>query len=115
MLKFITRRLLVSVVVLFAATYLMYVLTAYSGDPLEDLRTSTARNKEQLIQRRIDLLNLNVPPYLRFFIWLGGVLGVFVGKFDLGKNISGQLVTSQLGSAMLTTMQLVLVATVQRL
>lgn len=111
MLKFITRRLLVSVVVLFAATYLMYVLTAYSGDPLEDLRTSTARNKEQLIQRRIDLLNLNVPPYLRFFIWLGGVLGVFVGKFDLGKNISGQLVTSQLGSAMLTTMQLVLVAT----
>jgi peptide/nickel transport system permease protein len=89
----------------------MYILTAYSGDPLEDLRTSTARNKDQLIQHRIDVLQLNVPPYLRYFIWLGGVLGAFVGKFDLGKNMSGQAVSAQLGSAILTTLQLVLVAT----
>ncbi|MEY4618018.1 MAG: hypothetical protein RL101_204 [Actinomycetota bacterium] len=111
MLRFITRRLLASVVVLFAATYLMYILTAYSGDPLEDLRTSTARNKEQLIQRRVDVLQLNVPPYLRYFIWLGGVLGAFVGKFDLGKNMNGQAVSAQLGSAIMTTLQLVIVAT----
>lgn len=112
MLKFVLRRLGAAVLVLFAATYVMYLLTAYSGDPLEDLRTSTARNKEELIQHRIDVLNLNVPPYLRYFLWLGGVLGAFVGRFDLGKNISGQPVAEELGSAMLVTLQLVMVATI---
>lgn len=112
MLKFVLRRLMASVLVLFAATYVMYLLTAYSGDPLEDLRTSTARNKDELIQRRIDVLQLNVPPYLRYFLWLGGVLGGLVGKLDLGKNISGQDVASELGSAVLVTLQLVMVATI---
>jgi len=53
----------------------------HAGDPLDDLRTSTARNKEELIQQRIALLNLNVPAPLRYFIWLGGVLKVFIGQF----------------------------------
>lgn len=112
MITFILRRMAASLVVLFVATYLMYILTAYSGDPLEDLRTSTARNKEQLIERRIQLLNLNVPPYLRYFIWLGGVLKIFVGQFTLGENMNGQQVTSLLGSAIGTTLQLVTVSTI---
>ena len=111
MLTFLVRRLGASIVVLFAATYLMYLLTAYSGDPLEDLRTSTARNKEALIERRVEILNLNIPPYLRYFVWLGGVLKVFIGQFDLGKNVNGQDVTSLLGDAIGTTMQLVTVST----
>ncbi|MEY3909157.1 MAG: hypothetical protein RLZZ90_1064, partial [Actinomycetota bacterium] len=111
MLTFLVRRLGASIVVLFAATYLMYLLTAYSGDPLEDLRTSTARNKEALIERRVEILNLNIPPYLRYFVWLGGVLKVFIGQFDLGKNINGQEVTSLLGDAIGTTLQLVTVST----
>ena len=50
MLTFLTRRLIASILVLLAASYVVYLLSANSGDPLEDLRTSTARNKEQLIQ-----------------------------------------------------------------
>ena len=50
MATFVIRRLIASVFVLLAATYLMYNLVALSGDPLEELRQSTAPNKEQLIE-----------------------------------------------------------------
>ena len=33
MASFIIRRLIASIFVLFAATFLMYILTAFSGDP----------------------------------------------------------------------------------
>jgi peptide/nickel transport system permease protein len=110
-LSFIGRRLVASLAVLLAATYLMYVLTAYSGDPLEDLRTSTARNKEQLIERRIEILNLDVPPYFRYFIWLKGILAGLIGQLDLGKNLIGQPVDALLASAVGHTLQLVTSAT----
>jgi len=112
MVTFLVRRLAASLVVLFAATYMMYILTAYSGDPLEDLRTSTARNKEQLIEHRIQVLNLNVPPYLRYFIWFGGILKLFIGQFDLGQNMNGQQVSKLLGAAIGTTLQLVTISTI---
>ena len=112
MLNFIARRLVASLVVLLAATYLIYILTAYSGDPLEDLRTSTARNKEELIQHRVELLNLNVPPYLRYFIWFKGILLGLIGQLDLGSNLKGQTVISLLSSAVGNTLQLVTAATV---
>ena len=35
MASFIIRRLIASVFVLFAATFLMYILVSLSGDPLE--------------------------------------------------------------------------------
>jgi peptide/nickel transport system permease protein len=109
---FLVRRLLASILILVGATFVMYILTAYSGDPLEDLRTSTARNKEELIARRIEILNLDVPPYLRYFLWLGGVLRIFVGDLDLGQNMNGQEVTSLLGAAAISTLTLVTTATI---
>ncbi len=106
------RRLVASFFVFLAATYLMYILTALSGDPLEDLRASTAPNAAQLIERRIDLLNLDVPPYLRYFIWLGGVGGCFIGQCNLGFNVQGQPVLEILGQALGQTLQLVTFAAI---
>jgi peptide/nickel transport system permease protein len=103
--------LLASFLVLLAASYIVYVLACNSGDPLADLRTSTARNKEQLIAARIKELNLDVPPPLRYFIWFGGILRAFIGQFDLGKARNGQPVTSLLGAAMGSTLQLVTTST----
>ena len=111
MLTFITRRTLASLLVLLVASYLVYVLAATSGDPLADLRESNSPDKATLIRERTELLNLNVPPYLRYFIWIGGVLGAFTGHFSLGSSVSGQAVTAQLGSAIGVTLQLVLFAT----
>ena len=107
MLLFIARRLVASALVLLVASYFVYLLAAVSGDPLSDLRQSSLPNKTFLIHQRIELLHLDVPPFLRYFVWLGGALGGFVGKFNLGDTIDGQHVTDLLSSAAGTTLQLV--------
>lgn len=107
MLSFIARRLVASILVLLVASYLVYLLTAVSGDPLSDLRQTNLPNKAYLIQQRTELLHLDVPPFLRYFVWLGGALGGFVGKFTLGDTVDGQHVTDLLASAAGTTLQLV--------
>ncbi|UTT62859.1 ABC transporter permease [Microcella humidisoli] len=107
MAAFVIRRLIASVFVLLAATFLMYNLVALSGDPLEDLRASNAPNKEQLIESRIKLLRLDVIPPLRYFLWLGGL---FQG--DFGVTVQGRSVNALLEQALGSTLQLVTIATV---
>ncbi len=110
MLAFLSRRIVASILVLFVASYVVYVLTCYSGNPLLDLIQSHQPNKLELIRQRTQLLDLNVTPFLRYFIWLGGILQVFVGHFSLGSAINGQPVTTELGQAMGSTLQLVTTA-----
>lgn len=118
MASFVVRRLIASVLVFLAATYLMYLLVAFSGDPLEDLRTSSAPNKEQLIASRIRLLDLDVPPPLRYFLWLGRIFGLPFAPFnaghffDLGVSVEGRDVNAMLGQALGATLQLVTIATI---
>jgi peptide/nickel transport system permease protein len=109
---FVVRRLIASVFIFLAATYLMYILTALSGDPLQDLRESTAPNKEALIAARTQLLHLDVPPFLRYFIWLGGMFGLTGKGFDLGVTVQAQPVTTLLAQAATSTLQLVTIATI---
>ena len=90
----------------------MYQLTALSGDPLEDLRTSTAPNKAQLIEARTALLHLDVPPYLRYFIWIAGVGKCFIGQCDLGVTVQNQPVTVLLAQAAGSTLQLVTISNI---
>jgi peptide/nickel transport system permease protein len=112
MLTFLTRRVIVSILVLLAASFLVYILSASSGDPLASLRTSTARNKEEQIHAKILLLNLNVPIGIRYFIWLWGVIQGLWGQLDLGHSLTGQPVTSMLSSAVGVTVQLLLASTI---
>ncbi|HKT55767.1 MAG TPA: ABC transporter permease [Microbacterium sp.] len=112
MVAFLTRRLLASLLVLLIASYIVYVLTCFSGNPLQDLLESNARNKEQLIAQRVQYLHLDISPFLRYFLWLGGILSAFTGHFTLGDSISGQPVTAQLGTAAMSTLHLVLTATI---
>ena len=107
MASFIIRRLIASIFVLFAATFLMYLLVSFSGDPLEDLRQSNAPNKAELIEARTKLLNLDVPPPLRYFLWLGGLF-----RGDFGISIQNQSVNAMLGNAITSTLTLVTTATV---
>lgn len=107
MWSYVLRRLLIAVLVIFAASYLVYVMSSVSGDPLEDLRGSTAPNKEQLIAALSARLHLEVPPFLRYFIWLGGVF-----RGDLGLTLSGLSVGTLLSQSAWSTIQLVTTATV---
>ncbi|MFC5929510.1 ABC transporter permease [Cryobacterium melibiosiphilum] len=107
MASFVIRRLIAAFFVLLAATFLMYMLVALSGDPLEELRQGNAPNKEQLMDSLSARLNLDVPPYLRYFLWLGGVSQCFVGQCDFGVNVQGLPVLTLLEQAMGSTLQLV--------
>ncbi|QAY64660.1 ABC transporter permease [Xylanimonas allomyrinae] len=108
MMTFIARRVLSSLLVLLGATFIVFMLFSYSADPLEDLRFSNAPNVQQLIDERVALLNLDVPPVIRYFMWLGSVL-----RGDLGTSWqTGQSVASMLGSAIPSTVSLVLAALV---
>lgn len=112
-LFFIGRRLVQSIIVLLGATFIVYMLLAYAIDPLEDLRTSTAPNKQQLIDTRTKLLDLDTAPPLRYLKWVGGVAGCLIGRCNLGNSwITERPVTSLLGQAIPQTVQLVGMATV---
>lgn len=103
MLRFITRRMLTAVGVLFAATYLFFILAANAGDPLADLRVSSQPNREELIAARTAELHLDVNPFIRYFYWLAAAL-----HGDLGQDYkTGQDVTSMVGDAMGQTIKLV--------
>ncbi|MFF0909966.1 ABC transporter permease [Microbacterium enclense] len=110
MVGFILRRIAVSILVLLAASFIMYVLAANSGDPLMDLSESTAANRDQLIAARVAALDLDVPPPLRYFLWLGGAASClipFAGSCDLGLTISNAPVLEILPTAVVSTLQLV--------
>ncbi|MFD1211270.1 ABC transporter permease [Arthrobacter sp. GCM10027362] len=113
MVTYIVRRLFTAVLILLGASFVVYQLTALSGDPLHDLRDSPAPNKEQLIQQRIELLDLDVPAPVRYFQWLGGAVRCLIpARCDLGYAINGQPVTEALGRAMGMTILLVSAAAV---
>ncbi len=113
MTTYILRRLLASLLILLGASFIVYLLIAYSGDPLAEIRSSNSPSKEAQLQQRTELLHLDVPPALRYFIWLGGAVKCvvpFVGQCDLGVTLQNQPVTAALSSAIPTTLQLVTTA-----
>lgn len=112
MLSFLVRRLLASVLIIFAATFLVYNLVAISGNPLGDLIGSSSPNKGQLIAARVQSHHLDVAPPLRYFIWLGGAAGCLVGHCDLGSSFQNQPVATVLPVNMQATLQLVTFATI---
>jgi peptide/nickel transport system permease protein len=111
MLNYILRRIGVSIMILFGSSFLVYNLAAYASDPLAELRLSTDDGARQRIIALTRDLQLDVPPPVRYFLWLKGVLGLFVGKMNLGMTREATSVQEELGYAIPTTLRLVFVAT----
>lgn len=114
MLAFIARRLVATLLVLLVASFVVYVLTAYSGDPLLELRGSRDPAAAQRIVYLTEVLQLETPPPLRYFSWLGGAAGCLIGQCDLGISVARgeQAVTAALATAAGSTLQLVTIATI---
>jgi peptide/nickel transport system permease protein len=112
MINYIARRITITIFILFGSSFLVYNAQAYAGDPLGDLAQSTAKNKEFLIHRLTVQLQLDVPPPGRYFLWLKGVLGTFVGNPDFGLTRLGNPVLDQIAVAIPITLRLVLSATI---
>ncbi len=112
MFAYIVRRLGIIVVTLFGSSFILFNLAALSGDPLEGLRTSQDPNVKQQIIALTRQLQLDLPPPLRYFYWLKGILGGLVGDIDFGMTRTGQPVIDQIALAVPTTLRLVSAATV---
>lgn len=112
MIAYIARRLGVLLVILFGSSFLLYNLAAVSGDPLGELRLSREPNAEQRILALTRDLQLDVPPPLRYFLWLRGILGIFIGNPDFGLTRTQQPVIGEILIALPATLRLVTAATI---
>ena len=112
MLAYIGRRISALLVILFGSTFLVYIAQGYSGDPSQALRGSTDPHVKAQLASLIRNLNLNVPPPARYFLWLKGVLGVFVGHFNLGLTRDRNPVSTYILEAIPVTVRLILLSTV---
>lgn len=99
MISYILRRVGVSILVLIAASFVMYTLVALARDPLAELYASNNPNRDALIKQRIEWLNLDQPIPLRWLGWLGGAARCVIpfAGCDLGVTIANQEVTVLLG------------------
>lgn len=111
MTRFVLRRLGISSIILLVGSFLMFILTINSGDPLDDLRDSIANNRDQLIQARITHMGLDLPWYERYWDWLSGAAGCLWGQCDLGATRSGADVNALLLQSAGSTLRLVTFAT----
>ena len=105
------RRLGVLAVILFGSSFILYNLSAISADPLAELKTSTDPNRDYLIANLTRELQLDVPPPARYFLWLRGVLGLFIGQPNFGMTRENATVASELSRAIPVTIRLVLAST----
>jgi peptide/nickel transport system permease protein len=105
MLQYVIRRLLYSVVVLFAASFLTFTFVAVSGDPLAPLRI-TPNISEETIRNVEEAKHLNDPVPVRYWFWLKDAVTNQFGTTLLGDKP----ILPDLWRVMKNTLQLVVVA-----
>jgi peptide/nickel transport system permease protein len=113
MARFLIRRVSTGLLILLLATFIVYMLLAYSIDPLADLKTYNGPDRQIKIDSAIRALDLNTPPIQRYFKWIFGVVAFLWGKGTLGVSvINNQQITSALATAIPTTLTLVFAASI---
>jgi len=98
--------------IVLGSSFLSYCLMAYSSNPLSVFGESTEKNKEFLKLQMIRELQLDVPPPLRFFLWLRGAVSGLWGQLDLGTTRTGYEVLDVIGRAIPITFRLVIASTI---
>ncbi len=106
MFAYIIRRFLISIVVLFFATILVFLLVSTAGDPLALLRANPHTPHSTIVARE-HLLHLNDPLWQRYWIWFSNAI-----QGNLGNTTKGQPVAPQLWSHLFVTLRMVIVATI---
>jgi peptide/nickel transport system permease protein len=106
MFAYVIRRLLISIVVLFFATILVFLLVSTAGDPLALLRANPHTPHSTIVARE-HLLHLNDPLWQRYWIWFSNAI-----QGNLGNTTKGQPVAPQLWSHLFVTLRMVIVATI---
>ncbi len=108
MFQFLWRRLLAGIATLVVSTFAMFLLVDRSMNPFQDLDGYRGPDKEEKIAAIRALLDLDTTVGVRYVKWLGNFV-----TGDLGTSWrSGQPVSHLLQGAIVSTIQLVLAATV---
>jgi peptide/nickel transport system permease protein len=107
MLLYSVRRMLASILVLLASSFLVFVLVAQTVDPLAQYRTRQPPPPPQFFEQKREELGLNDPVLVRYWHWLTGVL-----RGDFGNNINGQPVRPDLFERLGVTARMVIAAMV---
>jgi len=105
MLQYVIRRLLYSIVVLFAASFLVFVFVAKTGDPLASLRINPHLS-QQSVQNVVDKKHLDDPVVVRYGYWLRDAVTNQFGTTILGDKP----ILPDLWRVMKHTLQLVIIA-----
>jgi len=103
-LKYILRRLISSLIVLWVATVGVFVMVAYSGDPLFALKMNPTTPKATILIREHQLFLDRSLPW-RYWHWFSGLL-----QGNLGTDMSHVPVAPQLFQHMTVTLRMVLLA-----
>lgn len=100
MVGFILRRLAISVPLIAASSFLVFMLVAVSGDPLAELRANP-NTPVRIIEERRAELGLNDPLLVRYGRWARGAL-----TLDLGRSLDAEPVRDKLVRSVGVTMRL---------
>jgi peptide/nickel transport system permease protein len=107
--KFLLRRLVNYVILVFIATSLAYILAAVSLNPKSNYEGRNPRPPESVIDAKLDSLNLNpaTPVLVRYGHWLDDL---FHGSF--GYEVQGDSVNADVGRRLWVSGQLLLAGTI---
>ncbi|MEZ4507323.1 MAG: ABC transporter permease [Thermomicrobiales bacterium] len=106
MLRYIVRRLLQMIPILFGITLITFLIINAAGSPLQNMEFNP-RVKPEDIERIRHNLGLDEPVWKRYFIWVGNVL-----RGDLGLSlINFRPVTDRIQEVMFNTLLLSLLST----
>jgi len=104
-LRFILRRLLISIPILLLGSMLVFTLVVNAGDPLEQFRLNPKVTKAQVALREHQV-GLDKPITTRYFTWLKGII-----HGDFGKKLDNTTpVRDSLYRAARVTLKLVILA-----
>jgi peptide/nickel transport system permease protein len=106
MTAYVIRRVAAGVVILFVASFLMYILVAESGDPLATLRANPHVTQATIAAAK-SRLGLDHPLLERYWLWLTHFV-----RGDFGKSTTGQPVEPQLWQRLGVTLKMVIPATI---
>jgi peptide/nickel transport system permease protein len=107
MFFFTIRRILASVLVLVASSFLVFALCAASFDPLAQYFARNPRPPEAFFDQLREQLGLNDNFFVRYWHWLTGVL-----HGDFGTTVNGTPVADQLPGRLLVTGRMIIAAIV---
>jgi len=107
---YIVRRLVAAAFILLAASFIVYILTTFAGDPLEfTLAISNPTQRQAVIDTVTETLSLDVPRVQRYLNWLHRL----IVEQDFGLvSTTQQPISDELARRLPTTIKLVTGATV---